>query len=366
MHGHFCEFVHMDGNPELEVGELARFEQLLGLEAEWKRLWIKEPNATPFQSPDWLIPWWEYLGEGELCVLTFRRNGALHGVAPFFIFEPQAGRGRELRLMGAGNSDYLDVLLEPGIAAEAVRKIFCWMEEECCRWDICRLEQLRPSSILLQAPVPEHWQSQTHFQEVCPVLRLPEQLDQLAGKFAHEKMTRLAYYRRHLQKLPEVRFETARCENLSELLESLIELHRARWARAGQPGVMNNARLRDFHRETAERFLVSGVLRLYAVRSAGRVLGCFYGFHHQQRAYYYLSGFNPDFGSFELGTLLIDHAIEQAIREHCREFDFLRGNERYKYWWGAVDRRNFSRELIPSPAREEGRRLPALSPNHST
>jgi CelD/BcsL family acetyltransferase involved in cellulose biosynthesis len=56
------------------------------------------------------------------------------------------------------------------------------------------------------------------------------------------------------------------------------------------------------------------------------------------RAYAYISGFDPEWARYSLGTLLIAFAIERAIDEGCREFDFLRGREQYKYGWGAVNR----------------------------
>ena len=43
--------------------------------------------------------------------------------------------------------------------------------------------------------------------------------------------------------------------------------------------------------------------------------------------------------------ILTAHAIEQAIAEGCREIDFLRGQEPYKYGWGAVDRWNVKRSM---------------------
>ena len=47
-------------------------------------------------------------------------------------------------------------------------------------------------------------------------------------------------------------------------------------------------------------------------------------------------------------TLLIAHALEDAVSRGDSEFDFLRGNEPYKYRWGAVDRFN-RRMLYASP-----------------
>ena len=37
---------------------------------------------------------------------------------------------------------------------------------------------------------------------------------------------------------------------------------------------------------------------------------------------------------------MIEFAIERAIAEQVREFDFLRLDEKYKYRWGATDRIN--------------------------
>jgi CelD/BcsL family acetyltransferase involved in cellulose biosynthesis len=51
--------------------------------------------------------------------------------------------------------------------------------------------------------------------------------------------------------------------------------------------------------------------------------------------------------------ILIGHAIEEAAREGARDFDFLRGQEAYKYEWGAQDRWNCRRSIrhrVPAAA----------------
>jgi CelD/BcsL family acetyltransferase involved in cellulose biosynthesis len=63
------------------------------------------------------------------------------------------------------------------------------------------------------------------------------------------------------------------------------------------------------------------------------------------RAYSYLSGFDPEFGGISPGTLAVGHAIRHAMGEGAREFDFLRGRERFKYFWGARDRPCYGRML---------------------
>ncbi|HXG59226.1 MAG TPA: GNAT family N-acetyltransferase, partial [Thermoanaerobaculia bacterium] len=103
---------------------------------------------------------------------------------------------------------------------------------------------------------------------------------------------------------------------------------------------------RAFHRDAARRMLGAGALRMYGMRIGGRIVAVFYGFAHRETVYYYLSGYDPSLERLGPGTLVVAHAIEQAVREGAAWFDFLRGAEAYKYGWGATDRINRRRRLM--------------------
>jgi CelD/BcsL family acetyltransferase involved in cellulose biosynthesis len=85
---------------------------------------------------------------------------------------------------------------------------------------------------------------------------------------------------------------------------------------------------------------------MYAMRINERIVAVFYGFAHQGTVYYYLSGFDPELDRLSIGSLLVAHAVEEAVREEATTFDFLRGAEEYKYSWGATDRINRRRQLF--------------------
>ena len=101
-----------------------------------------------------------------------------------------------------------------------------------------------------------------------------------------------------------------------------------------------------FHRDAARRMLAAGALRLYATRLAGRVVAVFYGFALGGTTYYYLSGYDPELEKLSIGTLIVAHAMEEAVREGAAVFDFLRGAEEYKFAWGATERMNRRRQWI--------------------
>lgn len=330
------------------VQEISSLAGLESLREEWTGLWNRCPSATPFQSPEWLIPWWRHLGTGELLVLALRHNQRLCGLLPLVI-DPQPSQ-RMMLLLGTGITDYLDGLWEIELEGHGAQVAFKHLVERQDRWDVCELQQLRPLSPLL-APVaiPQDWTDEIHLQENCPVLRLPAAVEELRQSIPHGQLGNLRYCRQRLERM-EARMETCNERNLEELLHRLFELHTARWSARGQSGMLADAAIQKFHREAASAFLQRGMLRLNGLSLAGRLAAVYYGFSHGTRTFFYLAGFDPALERLGLGTVLIGHAIEQAVQEKRQEFDFLRGREEYKYRWGAQDRPNYQRRIRQSAA----------------
>ncbi len=84
-------------------------EELESLGLDWADLWERTPTATPFQSPYWLLPWWRQFGTGLPRVAISRIGALLTGILPLYILPEE----RKLLPIGAGLTDYFDVLGEP-------------------------------------------------------------------------------------------------------------------------------------------------------------------------------------------------------------------------------------------------------------
>jgi len=72
----------------------------------------------------------------------------------------------------------------------------------------------------------------------------------------------------------------------------------------------------------------------------GRVASAVYGFKYNQRFYYYVTAFDPDYANYSIGNLHIMHLLESAIKDGLSEFDFLRGLEAYKLYWSRSIKNN--------------------------
>lgn len=336
-----------DTTSSISVEETTTAAALEALRTEWSDLWQRCPRATPFQSPEWLLPWWRHFGQGELLALALRCQERLIGLAPLFVHT--GDRSRRLLLIGTGNSDYLDLLIS-GDEAAAMAAIFAHLAARRDRWDVCDFQQLRPGSPLLEAPAPAGWREEKSAQEPCPALSLPARAEELSRSIPENLFKKIERYRRRAARMGSLSLDSARPENWEELFEALVRLHSARWSGRRLPGVLCDETVVNFHREALPGLLSLGVPRLYALRIDGRVVAALYSFIHRSRVYAYLAGFDPEFGRLSAGTLLLACAIEEAVRAGASEFDFLRGRESYKYAWGGKDRPTYRRRLWPREA----------------
>ncbi len=342
----------------LQTSELVDLAALEKLAPEWEELWQRSPNATPFQRPQWLVPYARVFGPPALWGIEVRDGGRLVGFAPLAL-ESQGGE-RVVSPLGLGVSDYQDLLLDTECSSDALRAILRHLEEQSARWDAIRFPDLRQTSLLLQADLPEGWQRARSPREACPVLELAgaaETVDQAAST---RLLARLRNARRRLEREGTLHFEVATAESLPAALEVFFTLHGARWKSLGGRGVLADASVRSFHRLAAPGLLARGVLRLYTLRLDERPLAALYALFEPSVAYLYLQGFDPAFGTYSPGGLILEQVLRDAAGEGKRAADFLRGREAYKYKWGARDRPTFSLQ-IRTRASAQRERQPGFS-----
>jgi CelD/BcsL family acetyltransferase involved in cellulose biosynthesis len=341
----------------VRVVEVREADGVRRLRAEWQALQAQCPDATPFQTWEWNEAWWQQFGTGKrLCLLLFyeERANALVGLAPFYIGHPYGTPLRRLTWLGTGHSDYLDALIRPAYAESVTRALFDYLEAELGGWDMADWQQMRLTSPLLQRsarPWPYHpADTQILFAtEPCPVVSLPATWDACTARLGKKMRSNLGYYERLLLKtFPDARLHLADAATLDSGMDALFRLHQQRWNARWLPGVLGNKAVQRFHRDVAARFLAQGWLRLHLLYADGDYQAALYCYTYHRKTFYYLGGFAPDYGKYSLGTLLTGRALRLAIEEGCDEFDFLRGQEAYKYRWLPEDRFN-QRMLLLRP-----------------
>lgn len=330
----------MSPSSALKLEVIRNTEQLESIVEVWSQLWNEDWAATPFQSPEWLLPWWRYFSEGDLFVIALRQDGRLYALLPFYIHPAPERDERQLLFLGAGTSDYLDGLFHKRRMTPMEQDAMASLVVECLMdhrelWDAAYLKQLRNDSPILDWANLFPSGSRRYPSEPCSSIWIDQ------GKRLPQKMSRnIGYYRRSAEQRGKLQFAAATEETALAVFDCLISLHQQRWETTGQCGVLAEERVRQHHREAIPLLHSKQILRLYSLMIDDKIIGVFYGLadpsHRKSRkVYYYLSGFDPEFSMVSPGTLLLAAGIDEAKAEGAVAIDLLRGGEQYKRLWGA-------------------------------
>jgi CelD/BcsL family acetyltransferase involved in cellulose biosynthesis len=117
-------------------------------------------------------------------------------------------------------------------------------------------------------------------------------------------------------------------------MRQFIELHRM--SGADKAAFMTEQMAESFM-EMAEVLSEEGWLDLAILRVGDDPASAYLSFIYNGRLYLYNSGYNPRFAKYSAGVALLTYRIHKAILQGVRTFDFLRGDEDYKYDFGAKD-----------------------------
>ena len=100
-----------------------------------------------------------------------------------------------------------------------------------------------------------------------------------------------------------------------------------------------------FFNTLASLFSLENWVELSVLYAADRAIASLLSFHYGGTVYFYNIAYDKEFSPYSPGFALFHHAIEKAIAENASLVDFLRGREKYKYFFGAKESKIYSLKL---------------------
>jgi CelD/BcsL family acetyltransferase involved in cellulose biosynthesis len=142
----------------------------------------------------------------------------------------------------------------------------------------------------------------------------------------------------------------ARFELLQEpaLLESGIDDFLELMAHDADKARFLSAAMREHMRSFMRAAWVGGYLWLAFLTVGEARAAAAFNFDYGNRLWGYNSAVNRDFTALSPGWVLLAHQIEWACQHGRTHFDFMRGDEDYKYRFGAVDGQVMQAVLQPA------------------
>ncbi len=161
---------------------------------------------------------------------------------------------------------------------------------------------------------------------------LDDYLATLGKKERHEIRRKV----RRAEAVGEVRLDDSP-DPLADLPE-FIDLHQKRWGADGLfPDTEGGDHSRTFFRRLFELFPVGGPLGLAFLTVGGRRIAAGVSFQTADSLLYYNAGVDPEARDLSPGVLMVERYVRRALERGLSRMDFLRGDEAYKYEWGAID-----------------------------
>ncbi len=309
------------------------------LHQEWNPLLRDSASGTLFLTWEWQSTWWEHLGEGELYLIAVRDGGHLSGIAPLYLTTSDDGL-KTLSVVGCRDvSDYLDLIAASGQEAKVYGALLDWLEsDEAPAWDLadlCNIRSASPThSLLAEMAADRGYQVHTEVEDICPIIPLratwDDYLNSLSKKQRHEIRRKL----RRAEGSGQINWYIVNEEHdLAAEMEAFIELHQKSHVDKDE---FMDAQMKGFFHAAAQVLHEAGWLQLAFMEVNGEKAATMLNFDYQDSILVYNSGYNPHkYARLSPGIVLLSYCIQWAIELGRSKFDFLRGDEEYKYRFGA-------------------------------
>lgn len=315
---------------------------LAALASEWADLHRRSRTATLYNTPGWAQVWWRHFGDsGRLRLFVIReQNGTLVGLAPMYLSMDEGGAPVLRYLGGVDVSDYLDALAADGYEEEVVSSLLAaWADGRCsgaCQIDLRAVPHASPLREAFSRLAPAAgFKFQVERDEVCPVITLPDTwegyLAQLDGKQRRE-LRRKVRKAGHDVLVSWYQVRNGPPSGLDEAMETFFDLH----ARSDPTkAAFMTPRMRAFFRDVAHLAAREGWLALSVLLVNGQPAATYFTFDYENQILLYNSGHDPTLvPEMSPGWVLLAYGIEHAINLGRQRFDFLRGEEDYKFRFG--------------------------------
>jgi CelD/BcsL family acetyltransferase involved in cellulose biosynthesis len=331
----------------MHIATIRSLPELISLEKEWNDLLVISASHVPFLRHEYIIAWWQGLGggewsHGELYIITAHSDdGKLIGIAPLFETDNRDGEPALMLLGSVEISDYLDLIARPEDIPVFLEAILEHLANDVTPasnlLDWYNLLDSSPTLPALQAVAEKlDWRYSQQPLQHCPYIPLPGDWEKyicsIDKKQRHEIRRKLRRADEHY--LPVRWYISQDAGRLDQEMDGFLDLMACdpNKAKFLTPAMRDQMRL---IMQVAHR---AGWLQLAFIEVNGEKAAGYLNFDYMNHIWVYNSGLDFRFGELSLGWVLLGHLLEWA-NEHKRQyFDFMRGDEQYKYQFGAVDR----------------------------
>lgn len=339
----------------MHVDVIEDLRSLAAVEDNWNVVYDADPDAQVFLSWKWLSSWLT-LQYGTWIILAAKTvdkaDAPYVGFFPLRILTKSTETGRirnELSMVGNFAADYTGLICLPQFEHQAIPAFARHLKR--MNWARLNLENIRiadarmrlllthfPKASFLTDEISRVGQVDGIDNNICPFAALPANWDAYLGVLSANTRQKIRRLLKLVDAGDDYRITKATSESFERDLEALLRFWEAKWKPRKGDRVHTLVRA---NRSMLTLSFKAGLLFLPTLWQKDRPLASFATFvdPRKRALLFYMTGRDEEFDGPPPGLILHAYSIRHAIENGFAEYDFLRGNEPYKYSFGVTERR---------------------------
>ena len=324
----------------IQVACIHSTQEFETLRSEWTRLLKKSLIQDAFLTWEWNYAWWQAYSEGnELWLLIARDAEGLKGIAPLVLVK-KVKNGIHSRILCSLGDESLDVggFIVPDGSLEIYAAFADFLKANQQHWDVLELNEF-----LLDDPgistlidtfrgrgLASYIKEKHHY--FIPIHGIWQ--DYL-GHLSSSMRSDLKSHHTRLIKQHKIDYIHHRgAQVASQDLASIYQINSQ-----GKYAYLYRSKQEKVFQESLRTLMsAKGWMDVHLLFINGLPAAYYSGFYFEDRYEDWRKGFDPRFAEFSPGSILMMFLLEDAFQQGCHEFDFLRGDEKYKIRWKTSDR----------------------------
>jgi CelD/BcsL family acetyltransferase involved in cellulose biosynthesis len=302
------------------VSRITNLEEFIKIKKDWNALLLASKQNTIFLTHEWLTSWWKAFSGKKTSVPMMADKEGLSFIA-----------SKEV-------TDYCDFVFKEDREQAFFEGILSFFRSNYPRktqFKFINIPSSSPTLSYLSRLAPHFGISfSAEISEVCPSLELPDTYDKyvlgLRRKYRHELRRKL----RRTESLEGLEFKkSTEISELQELIPRFIDLHKK--SSLGKKRFWEKEGMADFFSDVIHRFSLNEWVEIISLYHKEELLAVLISFIYSDGVSFYNVAFNTKYAEYNPGVYLFNQALEDAILRKIKRADFLRGDEKYKYNFGA-------------------------------
>lgn len=328
----------------VQIEEIRNTADWATLASEWNVLLRESHNNVPFLTYEFQRAWWDHLGGGEWnkaelnIVLGRDQEEKLIGIAPLFSTEIEGQK--VLQFIGSHEiADFLDLIVRPQDHAAFSSALADHLVEQK-QWQRVELYNLLDSSPTSQVLKQQFLSKNLNFDleplQPSPYIEVPSTyeayVDSLDPKQAHELRRKM---RRAARNPEPIAMEIV--DDAGQLDRALDDFFALMAQEADKAAFLKPA-MRAQMDAIAHAAFAAGWLQLAFLKCGDARIAGYMNFDYDNCIWAYNAGFDNEYAYLSPGWIMLAEMMKWNSEHGRRIFDFMRGDEEYKYRFGGKDR----------------------------